>query len=448
MSIIPGYSNGIKPSIASKKDRYHATGINEYYLSLYKSHFMEYRPVYGWIYKKCVENSLYYEEWYETRYKGTDRELLMHLTQEYILGVPWGKVTDFIVFDIDCADMYDPGIGKVHPTYDRVQQVLDVLDNPDYLLVRSSDSSGVHVYIFIDAPLPVLDIKAAIGSAMAAGGITLSDGWIEHSTGKEKNALRLPLGAGSFILDHDTYEPVAHTLSDQLDYLADFVHTHTVPVDQLGWYTSWLYQKDGVGDTFSTGASIGRLSSEACQTLTGHSERPCGSYTSPTAIPPYNTTPLNPPSLSFSSTNNGEPEWFIPVAERALENGIEAKGTRRHIIKALVRYHILKHEKTKKETYRLISNFMEAKHNGNSDDINNGRVSKIDNDIKYYIKIFTRPRADKAVPSLLTDIDIEFLHELDLKFHEKQLVSRFLSCAKYEVNTHGRDDVELSHVWF
>ena len=81
----------------------------------------------------------------------------------------------------------------------RVRAVVAALGNVPHLLVRSSSSRGVHVYLFFERPYSAADVNEVVSTR------------VDALLGKEvdklfpsQQALRLPFGSGSCIVEDDS----------------------------------------------------------------------------------------------------------------------------------------------------------------------------------------------------------------------------------------------------
>ncbi|NJO78660.1 MAG: hypothetical protein HC827_09080 [Cyanobacteria bacterium RM1_2_2] len=153
----------------------------------------------------------------ETRHLLTDRLIKQG---SHLYGVRFGSSTHYLMLDIDRKSQYHPyrdpfAIG-------RILAVLEPLGLVRYVAVSSSYSGGIHLYFpFMQAP-PSWAIARAATILLENAGFKPHRGQLETfpnnrlSFGADYNGHRLPLQAGSYLLDSD-WNPV-HTTH------ADFVH--------------------------------------------------------------------------------------------------------------------------------------------------------------------------------------------------------------------------------
>ena len=131
----------------------------------------------------------------------------------YLYGVRFGAETNYLMIDLDSKSPYHP---KTDPfSIYQILQALEPLGLSRYVPVQSSYSGGVHLYF----PFVLAQNSAKLGRAAAAllesKGLRLAPGQLEifpnlkrySSEPTNFNAHRLPLQAGSYLLNSD-WEPV------------------------------------------------------------------------------------------------------------------------------------------------------------------------------------------------------------------------------------------------
>ena len=127
-----------------------------------------------------------------------------HYRRGIILGKRFGKLTNYLLIDVDINSPF-------HPRNDGIQLILDAMESLGlcrYLLIRSSDSQGLHIYFPLAEPVSSWAIAYAAHAALTAAGVTIAGGICELFPNKkafnaEHNGHRLPLQDGSFILNND-----------------------------------------------------------------------------------------------------------------------------------------------------------------------------------------------------------------------------------------------------
>ncbi|MGC1525866.1 MAG: hypothetical protein WA783_07425, partial [Phormidesmis sp.] len=150
--------------------------------------------------------------------------------RDIILGKRFGKLTNYLMIDIDINSPFHPRNGGI----DQILAAMESLGLCRYLLIRSSDSEGIHIYFPLAEPVSAWGIACAAHAALTAAGITIAGGICELFPNKkafnaEHNGHRLPLQDGSFLLDND-FCPISN-------HKADFLHR---------WQTAAAHQDDQV----------------------------------------------------------------------------------------------------------------------------------------------------------------------------------------------------------
>ncbi len=173
-------------------------------------------------------------QWFtENRYFLEQRNLWQkYQDSEKIIGLRFGNdETCYCLLDIDRSS-------PNHPANDRAQfkSVLAALEEIGLcrpLLVRSSDSEGIHIYYFLPEAAPTFALACAIRFALEDAGCHLRSGHLEvfpntKAFSKHKptdyNGHRLPLQNGSYWLDEDGL-PISNDLRQFLD-AADMAAAH------------------------------------------------------------------------------------------------------------------------------------------------------------------------------------------------------------------------------
>jgi len=160
----------------------------------------------------------------ETRYALQPR----NLWQEYqnpntLIGLRFGDTTRYCVIDIDSGSSYHPANDVTQ--FKSVLGALETIGLCRPLLVRSSDSEGIHVYYFLPEPAPTFNLACAVRLALEDAGLYLRPGQLEifpntkaysKAAPSDYNGHRLPLQAGSYWLDDDA-QPLTNDLARFLD---------------------------------------------------------------------------------------------------------------------------------------------------------------------------------------------------------------------------------------
>ncbi|MCY6494548.1 hypothetical protein [Leptolyngbya sp. GGD] len=148
----------------------------------------------------------------QTKYPLRPRVLWQQWSDPHTLvGVRFGATTTYALIDIDRTSRY-------HPSAQGLSLLLASLETIGivrHVLVRSSDSGGLHLYLPLPYAVPTFGLAQALKQCLEAQGIEVAAGQVETfpntkayaipGTFIEYNAHRLPLqpDSGSFLLDDD-----------------------------------------------------------------------------------------------------------------------------------------------------------------------------------------------------------------------------------------------------
>ena len=151
----------------------------------------------------------------ETRFPLSDRLINQG---SYLFGVRFGHDTAYAMVDIDAGSPYHPR--RDPQALNRIITALEPLGLVRSLLIQSSDSGGLHLYLPFSEALPSWQIGLAASSLLENKGFKLLPGWLEvfpnqrHYSPEEQMSLfnghRLPLQQGSYLLD-DGLDPCLST---------------------------------------------------------------------------------------------------------------------------------------------------------------------------------------------------------------------------------------------
>lgn len=160
----------------------------------------------------------------ENRYPLQPRNLWQqYLDDSVLLGLRFDKETSYLLIDLDRKS-------KLHPanSYIKYKQLLGCLEEIGLcrpVPIQSSDSGGLHIYYFLSEKQPSFLLACAIKQTLEAAGFKIRAGELEifpnckvYSQGRPSsfNAHRLPLQAGSFLLD-DSLMPWSEDIEDLMD---------------------------------------------------------------------------------------------------------------------------------------------------------------------------------------------------------------------------------------
>jgi hypothetical protein len=158
---------------------------------------------YDYIYKPLTDGS-----WLSAKseWKLTDSEILKAIScvhPKFFLGCRSGKATRFAVLDIDAKSKYhNPKELK------RLTSLLEAAGLTAGSLYRSSLSGGWHLYIFFQEPIVSLDLRRQLVQFLKLNGYDISKGTLEvfpsPGEGSQGQGLRLPLQPGWAWLNFET----------------------------------------------------------------------------------------------------------------------------------------------------------------------------------------------------------------------------------------------------
>jgi hypothetical protein len=139
----------------------------------------------------------------------------------HLVGVRFGHTTQYALIDLDALSKYHPS--KSIDGLKTIRTVLEAIGIYRTIIVRSSWSGGLHLYIPLPEAIATFDLAVALKQALETQGLPIHQGQLEvfpnvkrYGKGRqyvEYNAHRLPLqpASGSVILDDDL-QPVSHSL--------------------------------------------------------------------------------------------------------------------------------------------------------------------------------------------------------------------------------------------
>jgi len=141
-----------------------------------------------------------------------------------LLGVRFGETTRYGLIDLDAGSAYHPRNDA--RAFQQLIHALEPLGLNDWVPLQSSASGGLHLYYFLPQAVKSFELACAFKFALADAGIELQDGQVEIFPNVKTydpkrvtnyNAHRLPLQAGSYLLDGYDFEPAATEVASLLD---------------------------------------------------------------------------------------------------------------------------------------------------------------------------------------------------------------------------------------
>ena len=162
------------------------------------------------------------ESWYtETRYVLNPRNFESYWQDPKIsLGLRFASSTKFGCLDLDKNSSNNPLVNPKR--YRKLLKSLRKIGIKQTILIRSSNSRGVHVFFFLPESLNSFDLACALFKVLSENGFEIKAGQLEifPNTKRYKkkgegfslfNGLRVPMqpGSGATLLDPKTFEPVS-----------------------------------------------------------------------------------------------------------------------------------------------------------------------------------------------------------------------------------------------
>ena len=132
---------------------------------------------------------------------------------EYLYGVRFGATTQYLLTDVDARSAYHPN--KDPLAIARLLEALEPLGLVECIIVRSSDSGGLHLYFPFEEAVLSWAIALVAKSLLEGKGFKLRGGQLEIFPNPKPatespinyNGHRLPLQQGSYLLNKD-WEPI------------------------------------------------------------------------------------------------------------------------------------------------------------------------------------------------------------------------------------------------
>ncbi|WP_373545671.1 hypothetical protein, partial [Chamaesiphon sp.] len=159
----------------------------------------------------------------------------LFLEETKLIGVGFGKLTKYILIDIDW-------LSKYHPTHDidafrGILNALEKIGLTRYLVIRSSDSGGIHIYLPLPKQVSTFQLAASVRVTLTDAGFDIKNGHLEifpntksfakTGTGEfshyKRHRLPLQSNSGSYMLEDDGLnpQPLLDTTEDQLAAFLD-----------------------------------------------------------------------------------------------------------------------------------------------------------------------------------------------------------------------------------
>lgn len=158
-----------------------------------------------------------------------------------IVGIRFGPTTRYALIDIDIESAYHP---KQDPAaLDRIRHALETIGIYRTLLVRSSDSEGLHLYIPLSEPVATFELARSLQYAITSAKLEIASGTLEIFPNAKRFRAesvsnyaghRLPLQKGSYLLNSDC-QPITNDLSCFLDIFEMSASCNSIPELENGF---------------------------------------------------------------------------------------------------------------------------------------------------------------------------------------------------------------------
>jgi hypothetical protein len=162
-------------------------------------------------------------EWQTHVHPLPDEAIHKALSGRTLIGVSFASTTNYLLADLDRWSIYHPHCNIIE--FHRLLACLEEVGLVRPLIVRSSDSEGLHIYYPLPALVSSYYLSKTAQHALESAGFKLSSGQLElfpnakryDPDGKTSfRAHRLPLLKGSCLLHPETLEPYSNALPDFL----------------------------------------------------------------------------------------------------------------------------------------------------------------------------------------------------------------------------------------
>lgn len=141
-----------------------------------------------------------------------------YLQQDIILGLRFGSYTNYFMLDIDRGSCYHPLNNRER--FNDCLKAVEAIGGSSPVIVRSSDSGGLHVYYFLPQAVHTFTLALAVKRVLNQHKLILVPGRLEifpnvKSWRQDKvsnyNGHRLPLQHGSYLLN-EHLEPISQNI--------------------------------------------------------------------------------------------------------------------------------------------------------------------------------------------------------------------------------------------
>jgi hypothetical protein len=313
----------------------------------------------------------------------TDEKILAAVagTEPSLYGLRWGDQTRYAVLDVDAG-------GRYHSAQE-LQKLLEILAGASLTatLYQSSESRGWHVYLYFSQWEISNEVQETVRAWLVANGYEIRGGQLEIFP--SGNGLRLPLQPGFAWLDH------TGAVLDRRENLTTDAAISRFLNDLEARANNWPESRRRIQ------SQLEQLDRQRPGNVQGREER----------LATADFERLFNYRLIPEKYQDGRRYW---------QTGLTAKGQRHDAILAVEHYlwhgdesagvPALPGDWNDEPRYRLISAWIEAKHNGFCNHINRAKWAKVDAQIRRAVK-WRRPSGAVQVrtPYQLTERSIERL---------------------------------------
>ncbi len=162
-------------------------------------------------------------DWQTHAHPLPDEAIQSALSGKCLIGVSFASITNYLLADLDRWSLYHPHYNVIE--FHRLLACLEEVGLVRPLVVRSSESEGLHIYYPLPLSVSSYYLSKTAQHALEEAGFKLSSGQLElfpnakryDPDGKTSfRAHRLPLLKGSYLLDPQTLELYSNALPDFL----------------------------------------------------------------------------------------------------------------------------------------------------------------------------------------------------------------------------------------
>jgi hypothetical protein len=177
-----------------------------------------------------------------------DRDLCIgELVREYLdierlIGVNFGKTTKYALIDLDYSSQYHPSHDR--DRYKEILHALETIGLTRYIVIQSSHSRGLHIYLPLPTAVPTFQLAAAIRVTLTAAGFEIKNGQLEIFPNTKRfasapgdrsyyNPHRLPIqpDSGSWLMEDDGLSP--QPISDSIEaQIGEFLNQWQLAADK------------------------------------------------------------------------------------------------------------------------------------------------------------------------------------------------------------------------